>query len=142
MGDMADYYLDQIERQHLNFELFGYWDDDDILEDDEWQTKDGKVYKIKDMSESHIINTYNYLKRKGRDIPKMIKERYAEIAFRKQKVALIRKEYDLPDEISDEEIIKAYKGSSLEARVELHLAIEKVKKDIMNVFNISKFLKA
>lgn len=142
MGDMADYYINNMLDRELEFSDFKWYGNANNIKSDEWETKDGKIYKIKDMTESHIINTYNYLRRKNRKIPKMIAERFAEIEFRKKKASLIRDKHNLTEEISDSEIIKAYEGSLLEARIDLQLSIEKLQNEIMNAFNISKFLKA
>ena len=58
------------------------------------------------------------------------------------KIEIIREIHNIPDDVSDEEALKAYEGTLLEARIDLQLAIEKLQNEIMNAFNISKFLKA
>ena len=58
------------------------------------------------------------------------------------KIEIIREIHNIPYDVSDEEALKAYEGTLLEARIDLQLAIEKLQNEIMNAFNISKFLKA
>lgn len=63
MGEMADYYScrdtlneEELWQEEYNQEL--------RIKNKTWKQKDGTLIKIKDMTNSHIINALNYLKKR------------------------------------------------------------------------------
>lgn len=64
MGDMADYYM---ERDFLfDLDNEGQHDSEPITSETEWRTKDGQRVRIRDMTDSHLLNTINVLRGKSR----------------------------------------------------------------------------
>lgn len=64
MGEMADYYLEQ--------SLFAPIEDEE--QDPVWVTRDKRVIPIRDMEDSHLANTINFLRARGARLPEEVKK--------------------------------------------------------------------
>jgi hypothetical protein len=68
MGEMADYYADLAMQHEYDEDVFNGEYYETIWTDYQkgklkWTTKDGREFLIKDMLDSHVVNTKNWLKR-------------------------------------------------------------------------------
>ncbi len=63
MGDMADDLMDRMDNIYLDG--CDEWCEGcpECAEDTQWFTQDGKVFEIKNLETSHIVNILNYVKR-------------------------------------------------------------------------------
>jgi|CXWL01.1.fsa_nt_gi glutaredoxin len=63
MGDMADDLMDRMDDIYLNGCDEWCGGCPDCAEDTQWVTRDGKVFEIKNLETSHIVNILNYIRR-------------------------------------------------------------------------------
>jgi len=65
MGDMADYYLEQI------WDCWQDFGDEDMphiphFDRDNWKTRDGKIIRICEMTDEHLTNALNLCRKRGK----------------------------------------------------------------------------